>query len=158
EERLRAAFESPTFLRLAFPRWLEVAGSLDAAAALLPDRPDAWKALVGAALARGDLSWAARRLGAARRALAVELGRRLEAARAAGDRRPLDEALAQVPPERTFAPLLEAALAARPPGPASPALAAAAARQLEHALPLCALGDCPLSGAALDRLAGLAGG
>ena len=158
EERLRAAFESPTFLRLAFPRWLEVAGSLDAAEALLPDRPDAWNALIGAALARGDLGGAARRLGAARRALAIDLGRRLDAARAAGDRRHLDEALAQVPPERTFAPLLETALASRPPGPASPALAVAAARQLEHALPLCALDDCPLSGAALDRLAGLAGG
>ncbi len=158
EERLRVAFESPTFLRLAFPRWLEVAGSLDDAAALLPDRPDGWDALIGAALRRGDLSWAARRLGAARRALAADLGRRLDAAIAAGDRRHLDEALAQVPPDRSFAPLLETALAARPPGPAGPALAAAAARQLEYALPLCALDRCPLPGAALDRLAALAGG
>src|SRR5690606_3578121 len=55
ERRLAEAFLEPGFLRLAYPRWLEVAGSVEEAARLLPARSDAGALLERSAIERGEL-------------------------------------------------------------------------------------------------------
>ena len=165
-EALEAAFADPVFQRVAFERWLAVAGSLEAAARLLPDTPESWERLARAAAARGELAQASalgeRTLAAHEVALDRALERAREvygAARAdAGLRAAVDDLLARLPPDARFVPQLERALAARPPGPGSPALARAAAAWLAWARPLCLVPGCPLPAAVFDRLAGTAGG
>jgi hypothetical protein len=159
-QALRTAFADPEFSRAAFARWLEVAGSIPRAGELLPDVPESWDRLARAALAAGDLGTAAGLHQRSRSALERELEAALERAIAAGAQRgpALDEALLAAPADRRFAPWLARALAARPPGPAGPALAAAASRWLAWARPLCLGPGCPLPPETLERLAGAAAG
>ena len=163
---LREAFRDPGFFARAFSRWLELAGSLEGAAELLPDTPSSWERLTRVAIERGDLARAAALRQRYRAALARDLAARFEHAtglaaepRAAdAARREIDETIAGAAPDAALAPLVEGALAARPPGPPSAALAAAAVRWIDWARPLCLARDCPLSAAAFDRLAGAAAG
>lgn len=160
ERRLADAFLEPGFLRRAYPRWLELAGSVEEAARLLPDRSDAGALLERSAIERGDLAAAGRlrdRVRAARRReLAADLDRLAASPRALAPGE-LDRRLAEVPLGLDFAPLVARALELRPAGPGGEALARAATRWIEWSAPLCLLGDCPLAGAAFERLSGAHG-
>ncbi|GMU65520.1 MAG: hypothetical protein AMXMBFR36_17940 [Acidobacteriota bacterium] len=160
ERRLAEAFAEPDFLRRAYPRWLELAGSVEAAARLLPDRAEAWALLQQSAIARGELESAGRLRERARAARRRELAAELDALAASPRALPpreLDRALAELPLGLDFAPLVERAMTLRPAGPGGEELARAAARWIEWAEPLCLLGDCPLAAGALGRLAGAHG-
>ncbi len=164
EPMLREAFlHPPTFERL-FPAWIEIAGSLDAAAALLPDRPRTWQRLAEVALGRRDWGGYGRMRSRERTALGAALDARLveaEASLARGDaaaaRGPLAQGIVELPVELEFAPRLERALALLPPGNAGEPLARAAAAWFAWAKPLCLVRGCPLGPAAMGRLASLAG-
>lgn len=160
ERRLAEAFAEPDFLRLAYPRWLELAGSVEAAARLLPDRAEAWALLQQSAIARGELESAGRLRERARASRRRELAAQLDALAASARALPpreLDRALAELPLGLDFAPLVERAMTLRPAGPGGEELARAAARWIEWAEPLCLLGDCPLAAGALERLSGTHG-
>ncbi|HSM15138.1 MAG TPA: hypothetical protein VLA66_13805, partial [Thermoanaerobaculia bacterium] len=162
---LRTAFEEPGFRQRAFDRWLALAGSIDAATALLPDLPDVWARLLRAAADGGDLERAAQLAVREQDALERSLGEQLEraeqlAGKPGGDlaaRGEIDRLLELAPPDLRFAPLVGRALASRPAGPAGPSLARAARRWLVWARPLVLLGFEPLPPAALGRLAGAVG-
>lgn len=159
---VRRAFEEPLFLERALPRWLELAGSIEGAVELLPDRSHTWRRLFVAAVERGELAAAASLRERERRALADELEGELSShsSQLRDELRPaggLDPLIAAAPRDAAFVPWLERALAARAPGPASPQLAAAAERWLDWARPLCLSAGCPLSPSAFDRLGGVAG-
>lgn len=162
---LRDAFEDrATFERLIGP-WLAIAGSLDAAAALIPDRSWAWAPFAERA-ARGR-DWPAFLAYDARRRAAEELEvdaalAEAEAALAAGAAgaatSALDGILARLAPDGGSTARLERLLASRPAGPAPEAAARAALRWLDWAIPLELLGRPALSPAAIGRLTSLAGG
>jgi hypothetical protein len=162
---LRRTFEDERFFSLLYPRWLELAGSLDAAAELLPDRPETWRRLAASALRRWELGPALRFRARARESESQQLEARIDFAVAAlertGDLRRAKSELAAVvaalPLERSSTGRLERALAVLPAGPGGRALAETARRWLEWALPLCALRNCPLAPAAFARLGSLAG-
>src|SRR5690606_38419690 len=140
ERRLAEAFLEPGFLRLAYPRWLEVAGSVEEAARLLPDRSDAGALLERSAIERGELVAAGglrdRARAARHRELAAGLDRLAASPRALAPGE-LDRRLAEIPLGREFAPLVERALALRPAGPGGEPLARAARRWIEWSEPLC---------------------
>jgi len=160
ERRIADAFAEPGFLRLAYPRWLELADSIAEAARLLPDRSDAWTLLERSAIERRELAAAGALRGRARAARRRELARDLEALAAAPRAlapAELDRRLAEVPLGLDFAPLVERALELRPAGPGGEPLAHTATRWIEWSEPLCLLRDCPLAAAAFERLSGVHG-
>jgi hypothetical protein len=160
-ELLREALSDREMFERLFDPWVATAGSLAAAAELLPDEPESWRRLARTALGRGAWGDHARLVDRFRAALAREIRGGLELAERGERGRPPAEfwhrALAEAPLDAEFAPLVERALALRPPGPAVAAEAAAADAWFRWASPLCLVNDCPLSGAALTRLAFLAG-
>jgi len=161
---LRDAFEDrATFERLIAP-WLDLAGSLAAAAELVPDRSWAWAPL--AARAGRDRDWGAfvRYDGRRRQAELRELDAALAAAEsrlAQGDagaaRGALDEVLARLAPDGASAGRVERLLSQRPAGPATEPAGRAAVAWLAWAEPLELLGRESLSPEAYGRLASLAG-
>ena len=152
---LARAFADPAFFGRTFDRWLELAGSLAAAAELLPDRPESWRRLTIAAAERAELAGAAEFHVRWRRAVDAELERGLELAR--DEAAAIDRLVVAAPRDAALAPWLERALAARPAAPADSPVAESAARWLAWARPLCLTAGCPLSPGAFDRLAGLSG-
>ncbi len=167
---LREAFLDPhTFERLFAP-WVEIAGALDKAALLLPDRPLTWKRLAATAFERK--SWAeyaaltARHRASLRARLEVDLAvasaRQDEDARSGlaalqQARRDFSAILAAAPVDAEFAPLVEQALGRLPPGPAQESQVRAADEWLRWAQPLCLVRQCPFASGAMSRLASLAG-
>jgi len=164
EPMLREAFlDPPTFDRI-FATWVEIAGSLDAAAALLPDRPRTWQRLGDTAFQSHDWTGYAAMRSRHRSALAADFDRQLAAAEAklvrgdaASARNLLSASLMELPVDREFASRLEQALALRPGGPASDPLARTALAWLAWVEPLCLVRGCPLSANAIGRLGSLAG-
>jgi len=165
EEVLRAAFrDEATFNGLA-TKWIEVAGSLDAAAELVPDLPWAWRAFSGHAAYEAD--WPAyvryqrryrRAVGAETDAAIATAESRIAAGNAGGARQLLDETFARLPLDASSGARAERILALRPAGPAGRNVARAAVAWLDWLEPLALLGRNPLSGAAVGRLAFLAAG
>ncbi|MEO7973529.1 MAG: hypothetical protein ABIU84_08070, partial [Thermoanaerobaculia bacterium] len=141
-----------------------VAGSLDRAAELLPDRPLTWKRLAATAFERKSWSeysaLSARHRGKLREELENDLGRaaqEVERGSVGGARRLYSTILAEAPVDAEFATLVETALSRLPPGPAAESQVRAAEAWLTWAHPLCLVRDCPLSTAAMGRLGSLAG-
>lgn len=165
EALLRAAFlDQRTFNGLA-AKWFVIAGSLDAAAELVPDRPWAWQAFTQHAANLSD--WPAyiryqeryrRAVGEATDAAIATAEARAAAGDLGGARQLLDEAFARLPLDVSSAARAERVLALRPAGPASRNVAQTAARWLDWLEPLALLGRSPLSGDAVGRLAFLAAG
>ncbi len=162
---LREAFaDRATFQRLIGP-WLEIAGSLDAAAELVPDRSWVWAPFAERAARAHDwrafVAFDARRQAASTVEVdaalaAAEAG--LESGNAGAARNGLDEILANLAPDAAAAPRLERLLSRRPAGPAPEATARAALRWLDWAIPLELLGRPALAPEAIGRLTSLAGG
>lgn len=151
---LRKAFlDPPTFERL-FSTWVQVSGSLDEAASLLPDLPGSWRRLGETALARHDWRAYSGFIGHQRSAAAGALARLLEAQ---AGRPTLGSALIDLPVDGALVSSLEAALTALPAGPASDALARTAGAWISWARPLCLVRGCPLTPRAMARLGSLAG-
>ncbi len=164
EALLREAFLEPqTFDRLFAP-WVEIAGSLERAATLLPEQPLTFKRLAATAFARqawGEYAtWTARYRGALRvtfeRDLATAAGE-LARGELPAARRLYGELLASAPVDAEFAPAVETVLGKLPPGPAAESQVRAAEAWLAWAQPLCLVRDCPFADAATARLASLAG-
>jgi len=165
EAILREAFlDEPTFSRLV-GNWIRIAGSLDAAARLVPDRTWAWRAFVESAAQRRDwMAYVAYRT-RLDRALEAEIEAELaraEALAATGQQGAalnlFDRILPTLAPDRASAPRLERLLARRPPAPGNQKTAQAAEAWLAWQRPLALLGQAPLSSAATGRLALLAAG
>lgn len=164
ERLLRDAFTDPVFFERLVDPWLAIAGSAERAAQLLPDSPATWNRLVAWSAGRRDWPGVARLELRRRAALAAQLAGRLAAARSragdprrvAAERAEFAELAAAVPLAKSQAPLFEAVLAERPAGPAGERLARASAAWLRWAIPLCLLGDCPLSAPAFERIASTA--
>ncbi len=164
EGLLREAFLEPhTFDRLYGP-WVAIAGSLERAATLLPDRPLTFKRLAATAFERKSWSEYAALSARHREGLLKSLERDLAAAGKAVDggnlpsaRRHYSTVLAEAPVDAASVELVERALARLPPGPASESQVRAADAWLAWAQPLCLVRTCPLSPAAMGRLASLAG-
>lgn len=162
---LREAFEDRlTFQRLIGP-WFEIAGSLPAAATLVPDRSWAWSPFVERAARQRDWPAFVDFDGRQRRAERQEIEAAIaeaDADSAAGDsyaaRTGFDQALVRLQPDGAVVPALERLLARRPAGPAADKAAQAAVAWLGWAEPLELLGRESLSGEALARLSSLAGG
>lgn len=138
ERLLRAAFEDrPVFDRL-FESWVQIAGGIEAALRLLPDRSWAWQAARTRAARDGHqrlwVELEERELEALARERRAALAQARTAA-AAGQttraRQLLDPLWSELPVELGQVPELAEILAARPVGPASPAAAEQAARWLE---------------------------
>ncbi len=164
EPMLREAFLDPSTFERLFATWVEIAGSLDAAAALLPDLPRSWKRLAEAAFNKRDWAGYAAMRARHRAAIAAEFDRELAATQdrlargdAASARNRLSQSIVVLPVDREFASRLEQALALRPGGPASDLLARAAVAWLAWTRPLCLVRGCPLSADAIGRLGSLAG-
>jgi len=164
EPMLREAFLDPSTFDRIFATWVEIAGSLDAAAALLPDHPRTWQRLSEAAFAKRDWAGYAAMRARHRTAIAADFDRQLAAAETKlgrGDtgaaRNLLSGSLMELPVDREFASRLEQALALRPGGPASDPLARAAIAWLAWVKPLCLVLGCPVSADAIGRLGSLAG-
>ena len=164
EALLREAFLEPqTFERLYAP-WVEIAGSLDRAAALLPDQPLTWKRLAATAFERKSWAELAALSARHRASLRQSLERDLALAAAAVERGDLADArrqysavLAAAPVDAEFLPFVETALERLPPGPAAESQVRAAEAWLGWALPLCLVRDCPFAAPAMGRLASLGG-
>ncbi len=164
EALLREAFLEPgTFERLYAP-WVEIAGSLDRAATLLPDQPLTWKRLAATAFERkswGELAaLSARHRASLRQSLERDLARAaaaVERGDVAAARQQYSAVLAAAPVDAEFLRFAETALERLPPGPASESQVRAAEAWLGWALPLCLVRDCPFAGPAMGRLASLAG-
>lgn len=167
EALLREAFQEPQTFERLFAPWVAIAGSLERAATLMPERPLTFQRLAATAFERqawGDYAlWSDRHreslLAAFERDLAAAAG-----ALARGDLQGLQLArqqygavLAAAPVDAEFAPVVETVLAKLPPGPAAESQVRAADAWLAWARPLCLVRDCPFSSAAMGRLASLAG-
>lgn len=162
---LAAALAHPrTFDRLA-GLWLEVAGSREEGFALIPDRSWAWQKTRSLLGRQRDWSGYCQAQERWREIVAPEVAERLAEADGrlrggdlAGARDRYLEVVALAPLDRRFADPVAHALTRYPPGPVGSRWAQEFRRWLDWALPLCALGDCPLPPAALDRLAAAAAG
>ncbi|MGE0639817.1 MAG: hypothetical protein AB7P46_06010 [Thermoanaerobaculia bacterium] len=163
EGLLREAFRDPDSFSRLYPVWVEIAGSLDRAATLLPDEPRSWRSLAQTAYERRSwpdyLALTAR----LRRSLVHEFeevlpqGMKVATAEATVSPRIFREVLTMAPVDGEFVPFVERVLSLRPPGAADEAESQAAATWFDWAAPLCLLRNCPLSGGAMARLASLAG-
>jgi hypothetical protein len=164
EALLREGFREPqTFERLYAP-WVEIAGSLERAATLLPDQPLTYKRLAATAFERKAWSEYAALTARYRGSLSAAIDKDLAAAAAhlergehAAARRLLGEVIAGAPVDGEFAPAVETALGSLPPGPASEPLVRAAQAWIGWAQPLCLVRDCPFAREAMSRLGSLAG-
>ena len=121
----RAFRDRTTFERLG-DSWLAVAGTGPAALEAVPDRPWAWQHLASALVGRQDWSGYCMAHDRARDALERDLRERLTAGRRLAERgEPLAArsalfgVVADAPPELRFAHLVDRALRAVPPGPAT---------------------------------------
>lgn len=163
-ELLRDAFRERSTLRLLVAEWLRVAPSLGQALAVIPAEPWAWQELEQTFARRGDWERAAE----ARRRGYQALAASVETALAAADRqlaggeprraRTLLLSLSrQLPVDRGFAPAMQRLLERLPPGPVAEPFRETFADWLDWSLDRCLFGTCPLSPAAIDRLAYLAG-
>ena len=164
---LREAFLEPQTFERLFAPWVEIAGSLERAATLLPARPLTYQRLAATAFARqewGDYAlWLERHRRSLRETFANDLAAAARAADA-GDlsgqqqaRRLYGALLATAPVDAEFAPFVETVLGRLPPGPAPESQVRAADAWLAWAQPLCLVRDCPFSPPAMARLASLAG-
>ncbi|MEO8276015.1 MAG: hypothetical protein ABI639_07330 [Thermoanaerobaculia bacterium] len=161
---LREAFLEPRAFERLFAPWVEIAGSLDRAATLLPDRPLTFKRLAETAFERKSWAEYVTFTEKYRDSLRAALERDLEAASAALAQRDIADArrvfssvLAAAPVDLAFVPLVEKALAGMPPGPAIEQEIRAAEAWIAWLEPLCLVRDCPLSPTAIGRLGSLAG-
>jgi len=161
---LRRAFASPrTFGRL-IGAWLELADEPEDAMAAMPDLPHVWEGLQRELARRGH--WSAffdareRWRDALERSLEARL-REAERHARGGDletaRELYLEVVATSPLEERFAPLVERALAAAPPGPWQPRLGARLRPRLERDLALDLVDRSSLPPELVGRLAGLVG-
>jgi len=165
EEVLRAAFADEGTFNSLIGQWVSIAGSLDAAARLVPDRPWAWRAFTEQAAFRRDWPGYVRYQQRYRRAVAVDTDAAIAEAEAriairnlGGARQLLDQTFSRLPLDAGSAQRVERILALRPAGPAGRNAADAAAAWLDWLEPLALLGHGPLSGDAVGRLAFLAAG
>ena len=152
EGLLREAFRDPSTFERLYAAWVEIAGSLERAATLLPDEPRSWRRLAETAFAKRAFLESIALTERHRRSLAAKLEADLARTEAADG-----EILTTAPVDAAFAPLVERALGRRPPGAASQREANAAQVWFEWATPLCLTGACPFSGNSMARLASLAG-
>lgn len=165
EQVLREAFQEEGTFNSLIGKWIAIAGSLDAAARIVPDTPWAWRAFVEEAGRRRDLAafvrYRARHraaVGAAVDKAIDEAERRIAANNPGYGRQLLDDTFASLPIDAESAPRLERILGRRPAGPAGRNAAQAAAAWLDWLEPLVLIGRDPLSGEAVGRLAFLAAG
>ena len=146
---------------------MAIAGSLERAATLLPDRPLTFQRLAATAFERQAWSdyaqWSDRHRESLRTTFESDLAaaaRALERGDIAGQqqaRQQYGALLAAAPVDAVFAPFVETVLGRLPPGPAAESQVRAADAWLRWAQPLCLVRDCPFSTGAMARLASLAG-
>ncbi len=155
----RGMTDRDTFERLIEP-WLAAAGDLDAALALVPPRPFAWELLRNLFANRHDSVAYTKAANGLDRVLASDLEARVQAAtevlasgRAVQARADLLAAIAAMPVDGRFAPLLGRALGNLPAGPLDAAALPTLGSWTQWLLTACRPGDCPVPAAALGRLA-----
>jgi hypothetical protein len=162
-ELVAEMFRDPEDLKLLLIPWLAAVDRRQAFAVIPPD-PQAWEQVQRFYADRGDwpgFSEARRRWD---RTLWTRLHERLadaDARLARGDVRNARvlylEVAEQARPDARYRNLLEAALTRCPPGPVGSQTAERLTPRLDWAVERCLLAECPLSSAALKRLANLAG-
>ena len=157
---LAEAFRNPRDLDMLLEPWIDAAGSLQAASALIPEDPDAWKRVQEALARRGDWQgWSAARAHW-EGALLARLRRDLDQAERQMARDDLIGARAlflstagRARPDGRYRQILETALTRCPPGPVDRETGDRLLPHLFWAVDRCVFGECPLSQEALKRLA-----
>jgi hypothetical protein len=157
---LAETFRNPRDLEMLLEPWLEAAGSLQAASALIPEDPEAWRRVQEALAHRGDWQgwsfarahWEAALLASLRRDL-DQAGRRMRRGDLVGARALYLSAAGRSRPDGRYRQVLETALTLCPPGPVDRETGDRLLPHLHWAVDRCVFGECPLSQAALKRLA-----
>lgn len=156
---LAEVFRDPHDMEPLLEPWMETAGSLQAAFALVPDDPEAWRRVEEVLARRGDFrGWSAARQ---RRDAALLAGLRRDLDRAAvladrgdlaGSRALFLAAAGRTRPEGRYRDILETALTRCPPGPVDRDTGNRLLPHLLWAVDRCLYGECALSATALKRL------